>query len=860
VTVQDFLGKPVDLTNCDREPIHMPGSIQPHGMLLVLRADDLAIVQVAGDAGRFLCRTAEQLLSMTATDLMDGAGVSSLRRCVAAPTACQTFHFNIAVRDAATRFDAVFHRTGSLLILELEPVQGDAGSTADALSRVKAMLAEVQEAEGLKAFCLTAAEQVRRTSGFDRVMVYKFLPDESGVVIAESRSADLESYLGLHYPATDIPKQARELYRRNWLRLIADVDYVPAPLEPADNPVLGRPPDLSLAWLRSVSPIHIEYLRNMGVRASMSISIVVRGRLWGLIACHHHTPRCIPCDLKAACELFGQMFSLQLEAREREEEYEYRLKLNRVHEQLVNLMAREDDLADGLIRCQPNLLDYIEAGGVVLWFGGQFTAIGRTPTEAQIRDLIDWLNDFDGGVRHGVASTDGLAMIYPPAAAFADVGSGVLALSVSRTLRDYILWFRPELVKTMTWAGNPEKPVEMGPNGDRLTPRKSFEAWLDTVHGRSKPWTPVEREAAEALRLSLMEVVLRRIDQVMRERTKAQEHQDFLMAELDHRVKNTLANIQALILHTRQSAESLESFTRGLERRIRAMAHAHNLLTRSRWEGADLRSLAAEELDFYGRDGGYDTVLDGPEVTLKPKAALSISMALHELATNAGKYGALSVVGGTVRITWTLCDRPEGRFLRILWKERGGPPVTPPTRRGFGSTAIERGLAYELDGRVNLHFGREGVRCVMDIPVMHLVLKDGVGDEPVPDSTAAPSNRPSREPGILVVEDALLVVMGIEESLRSSGWRMVGPAGRLATALDLARQEDFDAALLDINIEGGMVFAVADVLTARGIPFVFATGYEADAIIPDRFRDRPVLSKPYSMEELQTVLRDLLDR
>jgi chemotaxis family two-component system sensor kinase Cph1 len=210
-------------------------------------------------------------------------------------------------------------------------------------------------------------------------------------------------------------------------------------------------------------------------------------------------------------------------------------------------------------------------------------------------------------------------MIYPPAAAFADVGSDVLALSVSRTPRDYILWFRPELVKTMTWAGNPEKPVEMGPNGDRLTPRKSFEAWLDTVHGRSKPWTPVEREAAEALRLSLMEVVLRRIDQVMRERTKAQEHQDFLMAELDHRVKNTLANIQALILHTRQSAESLESFTRGLERRIRAMAHAHNLLTRSRWEGADLRSLAAEELDFYGRDGGYDTVLDGPEVTLKPR-------------------------------------------------------------------------------------------------------------------------------------------------------------------------------------------------------------------------------------------------
>ena len=326
-------------------------------------------------------------------------------------------------------------------------------------------------------------------------MVYRFLPDGTGCVDAEARGEGVESFLGHHYPASDIPKQARELYFKNWIRLIPDARYTPAPILSADDPRNDKPLDLSYSLIRSVSPIHMEYLANMEVVASMSLSIVMAGRLWGLIACHHRTPRYLPHRLRMACELFAQMASAKLEAKVAAEEFEAQLKSKRVYAELVMRMSGEADLAEVLTRQRPNLLDYIPAGGVGLWLDNHYTMLGKAPQAEQVAALVAWLNET---AADGVFFTDQLPLLYLPAAEFAEVATGLIALSVSKTPPDYVLWFRPEVIHTVTWAGDPHKPIETVNVGERISPRKSFAAWRELVRLHSEPWRRVGRGGGES--------------------------------------------------------------------------------------------------------------------------------------------------------------------------------------------------------------------------------------------------------------------------------------------------------------------------------------------------------------------------
>ena len=393
--------------------------------------------------------------------------------------------------------EAFLHQSDGLVVLELEPLgEGD----VDPLGVMQTMLLCLQEGGTIQAICRGVADEVRRVSGFDRVIVYRFLTDGSGVVEAEARDAELEPFLGLHYPTSDIPKQARELYLKNWIRLIPDRRYTPAPIMPEVNPRDGKPLDLSHSLIRSVSPMHLEFLANMGVTASMSLSIIIGGQLWGLVACHHRTPRFLSYRPRMACELFAQMASAKLEARIAAENYQAQLQSKRMHGELVARMRHEVDLTGGLTRFRPNLLDYITAGGVGLWLNSRYTALGKTPRSDQIAALVDWLHE---KVPEGVFETVRLPLVYPPAEAFADTASGLIALSVSKTPRDYVLWFRPEAIRTVTWGGNPNKPAEPGPNSERLAPRKSFAAWTQSVRLHSHPWRSTDVEAADTALVAL---------------------------------------------------------------------------------------------------------------------------------------------------------------------------------------------------------------------------------------------------------------------------------------------------------------------------------------------------------------------
>nr|WP_294516685.1 GAF domain-containing protein [uncultured Rhodopila sp.] len=650
-----------DITNCDREPIHIPAAIQPHCVLLALDPQTLTILQAAGDSTRILGDPPNKLLGHHIDGWFAPNRVMRLQSLLASegPMLRPLHAFTLTARHDGRPIDALVHRTGGVLVLELEPLLEKCPD--DALGQVQAMLLRVQQAATPRAFCQGLADEVRRASGFDRVMVYRFQPDGSGTVIAEARHDDAESFFGLRYPASDIPAQARALYLTNWVRLIPNTHYRPDPILPPLNPRDGRPLDLSYSVTRSVSPIHLQYLLNMGVGASMSLSIVLRGELWGLIACHHRTPRFLPHSLRVACELFAQMASWRLESKVAGEEIDAQMHCKRVHEELVKSIACEGDLTEGLVRQRPNLLDYVSADGVALWLDGRFTALGRTPAAGDVAALVAWLNKT---AADGVYHTDRLPLDYPPAVAFADVASGLIALSVSRSPRDYVLWFRPEVIRNITWGGNPNKPVETGSDGETLTPRKSFAAWQESVKLHARPWRNVDIEAAKTLRLSLLEVVLQRIDQVAREREAARLKQEVLTLELDRRLEQW----QAVAAKLKEEAE----------RRAVLEAELSQVLRSTVEDQEGERRRIAREL--------HDTL--GQTLTLLQLGLDGLGRGLPEddlLQTRvAALKGLAKGVGAEInRLAWEI--RPTAlddlgletaiRHLTEIWAERSGVPI-----------------------------------------------------------------------------------------------------------------------------------------------------------------------------------------
>jgi light-regulated signal transduction histidine kinase (bacteriophytochrome) len=413
----------VDLTNCDREPIHLPGSIQPFGFLICVSSADWVITRVSRNVydwiaavpGSLLGRPLDQFFTHDAIHTIRG----HLQTAVFTNTAARAFSVPILVDGR--RFDLSVHVVGDTVVIECEPCVDEQSVNSSAL--VRAMVARLQQAEDLRTFYRVAAREMRALTGFDRVMIYRFQHDGSGEVVAEAARSGLESYLGLHYPASDIPKQARILYERNWLRIIPDVGARPSPVEPALD-TDGQPIDLSMSVLRSVSPIHIEYLQNIGVGASMSVSILRQGRLWGLFACHHYGTHIVPFERRTAAELFGQIFSLLMESRERDSEASYEARARKLHNQLVTVMATESTRFESIVTHLDEMADLLACDGVGVSISGRNMLHGIAPTSEQFTGLVGYLRGRDLAE---VYASHEIGVEFEPARAFSDKASGVLS-------------------------------------------------------------------------------------------------------------------------------------------------------------------------------------------------------------------------------------------------------------------------------------------------------------------------------------------------------------------------------------------------------------------------------------------------
>ncbi|WP_233744850.1 ATP-binding protein [Leptodesmis sichuanensis] len=508
----------LDLPPGDREPIHIPGAIQPHGVLLLIREADLTIVQVSANTAALLGREPEELLNTPLNDLLGAAQVEMFSACLDGDfNSINPLHLMIPHTQQAQRMDGMIHQTEAGLILELEPAQPEEETDVFGFYHlVKGALNRMQSAMTLEQLGQVIVQEIRQLTGCDRVMVYQFDDSGAGQVIAEARQDALIPYLGLHYPAIDIPNSARQLYTLNGLRLIPDVHYQPVPLIPVLNPLSDRPTDLSLAVLRSVSPCHIEYLQNMAVAASMSISLIKQGRLWGLIACHHGTPKFIPYAVRIACEFLGQVMSMELIAKEANEDLDYKMKLKSIQAKFLETIPQQNQhsLINCLISPDLQLLDLVSAQGAAIYWNGEFTTLGNTPGPNALNRLLEWL---ESHTEDNLFYTDALPSLCQEAESYRSIASGLIALTISRTNRNYILWFRPEVLQTVNWGGNPNQPVEILENGEkRLTPRQSFALWQETVRGKSLPWKACEIEAVQELSSAIVGIVLRHADELAR--------------------------------------------------------------------------------------------------------------------------------------------------------------------------------------------------------------------------------------------------------------------------------------------------------------------------------------------------------
>jgi light-regulated signal transduction histidine kinase (bacteriophytochrome)/CheY-like chemotaxis protein len=566
----------VNLKDCDQEPIHIPGSIQAHGALLALDPDSLIIRMLSENVAEHLHVAADDLLEEELGSALDPSSVDCVRAALGASTLNEINPLRLFARHGSQQFDGVLHPSGGLLLLELEPSAGGGEiEYGRCYQRARSAVSRLRDAQRVVDLAARAAREVRELIGFDRVMIYRFAADASGEVLAEARRDDLESFLGLHYPAADVPAQARRLYTTNWLRLIPDVAYAPSPLRPANNPLDGQPLDLSQAVLRSVSPVHVEYLTNMGVRASLSISLIIDGVLWGLVACHHYSPRHVPYELRIAAEFVGEALSWQIAARDRADRFEHRAASQRVLAKLVERMALSPQPALDLAGSDSPLALLVDASGAAVYSAGRIATTGNTPPLRQIKALGEWLMSCSGD---GPVVTEALELDFPGAPRLQDM-AGLLALPVSKAEQQFLLWFREETVRTVNWGGNPEKVLTWSDGVPRLSPRGSFALWQETVRGRALPWQPFELEVAEELRRALLGGIDRRASELTRlnEELRASNlAKDEFLATVSHELRTPLnamlgwlALLESGQLPAEKRAQAMETVVRNARMQAR---------------------------------------------------------------------------------------------------------------------------------------------------------------------------------------------------------------------------------------------------------------------------------------------------
>ena len=643
----------VDLTNCDKEPIHIPGKIQSHGFLLAVEKHSFILTFISENISDFIPVAAKVSLGLSLHQLElqagFGAAEGQLVQLIKLGEAQNNFEsinpFPLKINGAD--FYLIISTSGDHYLLEFEPCT----LQYDIQNQIGRSVSEILKGRNLKSLLENTAKEVKKIIHYDRIMIYKFLEDGHGEVVAEDKNEDLEPFYGLHYPASDIPKQARELYKLNYTRIIADVNTTSAPIfTHQENIAL----DLTHSVLRAVSPIHIQYLKNMDVASSFSISLLSHGELWGLIACHNYSPKFIDYKAREASKLIGQIVSSALEYKEDEEESEQNNSYLEALNFLSTQLTKDESLISSLTRYDATVKDITGASGVAMIFDKETVAVGDTPDHVQLRALFDWLKvTMDDRVYY----THRLPEVYHPAKEFKDVGSGIIACMISKDLDELIVWFKPEQITSIEWAGNPEKPVVQSVDGLlNLSPRNSFETFSQLVENTAVKWTKAEIANVIKIREKVINAISKKAGEIrlLNERLKrAYEELDTFSYTISHDLRTPLTSIKSYTELVIASNKSIDERGRMLLGRVVAGADKMGFLINEilklarvgraelEFEQLEMSSLikdtAAEVISSLGAANVEVVLGDSPSI---PGSFALITQVFTNLISNAVKYSA----------------------------------------------------------------------------------------------------------------------------------------------------------------------------------------------------------------------------
>jgi light-regulated signal transduction histidine kinase (bacteriophytochrome) len=883
---------------CAIEPIHTPGSIQPHGILLVADPYRGLRLVAASENAASLPGGTDDPLARPLADIMGAAFTESLlERVRAGSLAPETPWETTGVlpgRDSSV--DISSHAHDGLVIIEIEPTAAtDADNALSATRRLQHAIAHLRaEQGGLEDLAAAAVHGIRRMTGYERALVYRFDPDWNGQAIAEDQVDDWsQRLLGLHFPASDIPAQARALYCKSLLRWVPSRDAVPVPLRYA--PDHSEPIDLTHARLRSLSPTHMQYHRNLGVDGSMSLSIVVGGALWGLVVCHHRQPHRTSPGQRAAAAALTDAFALRIVPAERAGSEAARQAEHRRVSQLVAHMAQVDDLSQALSTGPITLQHLFGATGAAVVQGGTVTAMGETPCKDALHALAGWLRE---SVRDGdLFTTETLPTHYPAWSPHAAIASGLMAVFLTEDRADLLLWFRPEEPREVSWGGRPTHRLNVGDTAPQ--PRQSFERWVETRHGHARPWCDWEREIAGLLRHAITEVIVRNLRRIATLSEQLRQSQKMeavgqLTGGLAHDFNNLLGGIVGSLelagtrLAQGRTAEMERYLTAAMGAANRAAALTHRLLAFSRRQTldpkpTDVARLVASIEDLVRRTAGPAIALD-----IVTSAGLwtilcdgnQLENALLNLALNARDAmpdgGRLTIEAGNVRLDDAYAEQfgvPAGHYVAVSVSDTGAgmaPDVanrafepfftTKPTGAGTGlGLSMVYGFAKQSGGQARIYSEPgQGTTVRLYLPRY----RGSVQRETDP----APARTEPLRPGtstILVVDDEPVLRMLVCEVLREQGFSVLEASDGPEALEVLGRGQPVDLLITDVGLPGGLNGRqVADAIRTRrpGMKVLFITGYAENAALGGGLLEpnTQVLTKPFEMQVLQTKVRGMV--
>ncbi|GAA3634059.1 HWE histidine kinase domain-containing protein [Flavivirga jejuensis] len=823
------------LEECNNEPIEFPGIIQSYGALVAFNFNSLAITYASENLNDYFDFEVDNLFNLSIRDLFDRESFHAISNIASHKSTYQQREQAKIIVLKEQKVDISLFRVDENVVIEITPII-ESVEVFKINAHLKWTLDTIKKLENVNAILNQSVIALRNITQFDRVKAYKFHPDNSGEVIAEFNSGRMDSYLGLHFPAFDIPPKAREIFLKTPIRHIHNTSDAGVKLKSANKTL--KPLNLTLGILRGNSPIHGQYLKNMQVSSTLTLPIIIKGKLWGLFALHNQDVKQLSSEVTYSLELIGQIAGTILEQKI---EQKVEKKINKLHlegEEFITLNQNPiylqmfwEDYAD-------KLKSLIKCDGVAYQIDKKVLLHGDCPTKNAIDAIA---TNFSDVKTNNIFYSNNLSELQIKNL---DHCRGVLALRIHvNNPKICIYFFRNEIKKNILWAGNPKKDLVFEKEKVRLHPRSSFNEFCDLSKEQSKIW--------DSETLTLAEIAVTTFQKAVHAEKATTERFKIVIRELNHRIRNILALVRSISKQTINDIDSIDDYANSLEHRILALAKANSLLTENSYTSVELKNLF-ERIIKPLCNNPENIILEGSGVKITSEIISMMVLIVHELTTNAIKYGSLSTQKGKVRIMW----KTNSEGLTIEWKELDGPQIKAPNKTGFGTTIIENAINYEFAGSSKVEFQKDGLYVKFQIP------KNLIGESK--DSIfvleqvqqAIPIKKPKKYKVInaFILEDDFIIAQDIKQVISGPKVNKIDAFSNQKQALKSLEDTHYDLAFLDVNLKKETCMKVAFECEKRGVSFYYITGYGNSFLEESTFPKAPVILKPIRTDKLKGII------